>query len=91
MLVILIFTQRQIANGVVEAFNAMTVVEGSADERSADDPGDEVPSQQPVRSTTVEFFDEADTLAVELARARVQIALARGRTSLEESGDQHIP
>lgn len=92
MLVILIFTQRQIANGVVDAFNAMTLAEGSADEGSgdADQPSESPESAMPTHAASVAFY-EPDSLCHELARGRVHIAVGRGRASVEGAGDQHTP
>ncbi len=73
MLLILLFTQRQIANGVVDAFDAMTVppAEGSAGVAAAVE--EEPPEATTVRGVGVQFY-EPQPLSVEVARTQVSVA-----------------
>lgn len=97
MLVILVFTQRQISNGVVDMFNQMTEV--PADNGSGASL-EELPDEAPPReAVSVEFYEPPDEiyeplpLTLELARSRMMIATERARSasSARPGDDQQAP
>ncbi|MFT6400573.1 MAG: hypothetical protein ACJAYU_005351 [Bradymonadia bacterium] len=78
MLLILLFTQRQITTGVVDAFDAMTAVPGEQEGSAAEIDGEGNQPREPSepRGVGIEYY-EPRPLTVEVARTKVFIATQR--------------
>ena len=92
MLVVLVFTQRQISNGVVDFFNEVTAVDAQSDPEPPPLEGSGEQSARPHSEPVSVQFYEPVALSVELARNRRMIATERARAAATpSSNDQQTP
>jgi hypothetical protein len=95
MLAVLLFTQHQISNGVVEIFNEVTAIDTASSSEDEGDPaadgsGGDAHAARRVESVAIEFYEPVP-LCIELARNRRRIASERARAALRVEDDPHVP